>query len=157
MPAFLLQEPTTTSPGHMPMAETNPVMRQQIAQAVIDFEVQRTGHTPQSVNVILNEDTLVVTLHGALTPAEKAVARNPAAAAQMQELQRQLFSNSSNKLREEIKRITGVPVREAQLNVETMTGAVMERFATGTVVQVFLLARSIPAAVWSGSVPGNPS
>jgi hypothetical protein len=30
---------------------------------------------------------------------------------------------------------------EARLEVGTMTGAVMERFATGTVVQVFLLAR----------------
>ena len=139
------------------MDATTPVMRQQIVQAVIDFEVQRTGHTPQSVNVILNEDTLVVTLHGALSPAEKAVARSPAAAAQMQELHRQLFVNSSNTLRDEIKRITGVPVREAQLNVETMTGAIMERFATGTVVQVFLLARSIPPAVWNGNVPGNPS
>jgi len=139
------------------MDETNPVMRQQIAKAVIDFEVQRTGHTPQSVNVILNQDTLVVTLHGALSPAEKAVARSPAAAAQMQEFHRQLFVSSSEALREEIKRITGVPVREARLDVETMTGAIMERFATGTVVQVFLLARSIPPTVWSGSVPGNPS
>jgi len=135
------------------MAESNSAMGPQIAQAVLDFEMQRTGHAPQSVNVVLNQETLVVTVHGALSPAEKAVARDPAAAAQMQEFHHQLFVNSCEALRDEIKRITGVPVREARLRVETMTGAVMERFATGTVVQVFLLARSIPAGLWKGSDP----
>jgi len=34
---------------------------------------------------------------------------------------------------------------------------VMQMFATGTVVQVFLLARSVPAETWSGTGPGSPS
>jgi uncharacterized protein YbcI len=137
--------------GSMHMDKSSPTMAPQIAQAVLDFELQRTGHAPQSANVVLNEDTLVVTVRGALSAAEKAAARSPAAAAQMQEFHRQLFVSSSEALRNEIKRITGVPVREARLEVETMTGAVMERFATGTVVQVFLLERGIPAGVWNGS------
>ena len=44
----------------------------QIAQAAIDFEQQTTGHVPKSVTVVLSGDTLVITLHGALSPAEKA-------------------------------------------------------------------------------------
>jgi len=48
-------------------------------------------------------------------------------------------------------------VREASAAVETTTGAVMQRFMTGTVVQVFLLARSVPAATWSGGGPGGLS
>jgi hypothetical protein len=44
-----------------------------------------------------------------------------------------------------------VEVREARVEVETAPGAVMQMFATGTVVQVFLLARSVPAAAWSGN------
>ena len=94
------------------------------------------------MTVVLSDNTLVPTLHGALSPAEKALARSPAGAAQVQEFHRQLFTNSSEVLRQEIKRITGVEVREATAEVET---------TTGTVVQVFLLAHGIPEETWSGS------
>ena len=139
------------------MDKSNHVMAQQIAQAASEFERQRTGHTPSSVNVVLNDDTLVITLRGALSPAEKAVAQSPAGAAQMQEFHRQLLASSAGTLREAIKKITGVAVRDASTSVETMTGAVMQLFATGTVVQVFLLAGSVPAGTWSGSGPGKSS
>jgi uncharacterized protein YbcI len=137
------------------MHESNPTKAQQIAHAASDFERQRTGHEPKSVSVVLNEDTLVITLRGALSPAERAVAKSPEGAAQMQEFHRQLFGSCSHTLRQEIKRITGVDVREATAEVETATGAVMQMFATGTVVQVFLLARSVPGETWSGTGPGN--
>jgi hypothetical protein len=48
-------------------------------------------------------------------------------------------------LRQEIEKIAGVEVREATAEVETTTGSVMHVFTTGTVVQVFLLARDLPA------------
>jgi uncharacterized protein YbcI len=105
--------------------------------------------------VVFSEDTLVVTLHGALSPAERALAQSSAGAAQVQEFHRQLFTNSSLVLREEIQRITGVEVRESAAEVETTTGTVVKVFTTGTMVQVFLLARSMPADTWSASEPGN--
>jgi uncharacterized protein YbcI len=141
--------------GTEAMDKSNSTMAQQLARAASDFEHQRTGHAPKTVTVVLNEDTLVITLHGALSPAEKAVAKSPAGAAQMQDFHQQLFANSVGSLRQEIKRITGVEVREASTEVETINGAVMQVFATGTVVQVFLLARSIPADTWTGSGPVN--
>ena len=134
---------------------SNSTMARQLAQAASTFEHQRTGHAPKSVSVVLNKETLVITLQGALSPAEKAVAKSPAGAAQMQEFHRQLFASSSDSLLQEIKRITGLEVREASAQIETITGAVMEMFASGTVVQVFLLAGSVPADTWSGSVPGS--
>jgi uncharacterized protein YbcI len=143
--------------GRTHMDKPNPVMAQQIAQAACEFERQRTGHAPRSVNVVLNDDMLVITLRDALSPAEKAVAQSPAGNAMMQEYHRQLFASSADALGQEIKRITGVEVREAKTAVETMTGAVMQRFATGTVVQVFLLAGSVPAGTWSGSGSGDRS
>src|SRR5689334_22610758 len=133
------------------MDESKAPMAQQIARAASDFERQRTGHVPQAVTVVLSGDTLVITLRGALSPAEKAVASSTTGAAQMQEFHRQLFDNSCQVLRQEIKRITGVEVREATAKVEMTTGAVMQMFATGTVVQVFLLSRSVPTETWSGS------
>jgi uncharacterized protein YbcI len=130
-------------------------MAQQIAQAASAFEQRVTGHAPQSVTVVLCDNTLVITLHGALSPAEKALAQSPEGAAEVQEFHRQLFTNSFDALRQEIKGITGVDVREATAEVETTTGTVVKAFATGTVVEVFLLARDIPTETWSGTGPGS--
>lgn len=133
------------------MEKLDPSVAQQIAQAAIAFQQQRTGHEPQSVAVVLSGETLLITLHGALSPAEKALAQSPAGAVQVQEFHRQLFTNSANELLQEIKRITGVEVREAAAEIETTTGTVVQVFTTGTMVQVFLLAQDLPACSWSGS------
>lgn len=123
--------------------ESNPTMVQQIARAATAFQMQRTGHAPQSVTVVLSGETLVVTLHGALSLAEKELAKSEKGAAQVQEFHRQLFAIAADPLRDEIKRITGVEVREATAQVETITGTVVHVFSSGTMVQVFLLADSI--------------
>jgi uncharacterized protein YbcI len=126
-------------------------MAQQIAQAVIAFEQRRTGnHGPKSVTVVLSQGTLVITLHEALSPAERALAKTPAGAAQVQEFHRQLFASSSDALRQEIKRITGMEVREAVAEVEPATGAVVHAFTTGDVVQMFQLVGSVSTETWSG-------
>jgi uncharacterized protein YbcI len=138
------------------MNQSKATMAQQLAQAASAFQQQRTGHAPTSVIAVLSEDTVVVTLYGALTPAEKALAQSPAGAARVQEFHRQLFTNSCDALRQEIKRITGVQVREAAAEVETKTGTLVHAFTTGTMVQVFLLADSVPAGTWSGSGPSRP-
>jgi uncharacterized protein YbcI len=137
------------------MNQSRSAMAQEIARAASAFEQRRTGHTPKSVAVVLGGDTLVVTLHGALSPAEQALARTPAGATQVQEFHRQLFANSADELRQEIKRITGVKVREAAAEVEPATGTVVQVFSTGTVVQVYLLAQGVPADSWSGNGPGD--
>src|SRR6202023_1301180 len=109
------------------MDKTNSTMAQQIAQAAIAFEQRRTGsHVPKSVTVVLSEGTLVITLHDALSPAEKALSKSPAGAAQVQEFHRQLFASSSDSLRQEIKRITGMEVREATAEIELASGAVVQ-------------------------------
>jgi len=137
------------------MNKSSSTMAQQIAQAASTFQQQGTGHVPRSATAVLNDGTLVITLHGALSPAEKALAKSPAGAAQVQEFHRQLFNNSADALWQEIRRITGVEVREATTEVEPATGAVVKVFTTGTVVQVYLLANSVSADAWNGSGPGD--
>jgi uncharacterized protein YbcI len=132
-------------------------MAQQIAQAAIAFQQQRTGHSPKAVTVVLSEDTLVVTLHSALTPAEQVLASSPDGAAQVQEFHRELFTSSCEPLRQEIKRITGVDVREAAAEIEPVTGSVIQVFTTGTVVQIFRLASPVAAGTWSGNSPVGSS
>jgi uncharacterized protein YbcI len=119
-------------------------IEQQIAEVVNEFQERNTGHTPTAVTVVLSEDTLVITLRDALSPAEKALAKSAEGAAQIQEFHRQLFAASSKTLREEIQRITGRVVREATAEVEPVTGGIVHSFTTGTVLQVFLLETNPP-------------
>jgi uncharacterized protein YbcI len=120
-------------------------MAQQVARVAIAFQQEQTGHAPKAVTVVLSEDTLVITFHEALTPAEKSMAQSAAGAAQVQEFHRQLFQSSGDALRKEIERITGREVREAAAEVEPATGIVVHAFTTGNVVQVFLLAATADA------------
>jgi uncharacterized protein YbcI len=138
------------------MIEVNPTMAQRIAQAAMSFQQERTGHAPESVTVVLTGDTLVVTLHGALSKAERALAKTPDGAARVQDFHRQLFGNSSESLRQEIKKITGVDVRESTAEVETSTGTVVQAFTTGTMVQVFLLAQKVAPGTWTENGSGDP-
>ena len=135
------------------MTKPQPTMAREIAQAVMAFQLRMTGHAPKAVTVVLSHDTLVVTLHEALSPAEKDMAKNPAGAAQVQEFHRQLFVNSSQALREEVKRITGVEVREAVAEVEPLTGTVVQAYTSSAMVQVFRLAQDVAGDSWS--TPGS--
>jgi uncharacterized protein YbcI len=137
------------------MKKLDPTMAQQVAQAISVFQERRTGYTPKAVTVVLSDDTLVVTLHEALSPAEKALAANPEGAAQ--EFHRELFKSSVDLLREEIRRITGIAVGEAAAEVEMTTGAVVHAFTSGTMVQVFQLAGRISAEAWNGNGSSGPS
>jgi len=49
------------------------------------------------------------------------------------------------------QQITGMKVREATAEIEPASGAVVQAFTTGTVVQVFLLAGNSPTETWSGN------
>lgn len=144
------------------MRNIEPTMAQRLAKTAIALQQQRTGHTPKAVAVVLSDDTLVITLHGALTPAEKAMAASPEGAAQVQEFHRQLFANSSEAMRQEIRRITGVDVREAIAEVETNTGTLVHAFTSGTMVQVYLLAETISEETWKkgggadSQIPSTP-
>jgi len=134
-----------------PMAKSTANKAQQIAKAALDFEQKLSGRLPKSVSVVMGESTLVITLQDALSPAERWLAKSPEGAAQVQEFYRQLFHTSVNSLQQDIERITGVDVHEATAELEPANGAVVQAFASGTVVQIFLLKSAVPSETWSGS------
>jgi uncharacterized protein YbcI len=123
-------------------------MAQQIAQTALAFEEHRLGRKPTSVTVVVGGDTVVITMHGVLSPAEQALAASPAGAARLQEFHQKLFQLSSDPLRGEIKRITGLELREV---AKDEAPAAVQVFSFGTVVQVFLLAGRLPADSWYGT------
>jgi uncharacterized protein YbcI len=141
--------------GCVPLDQPTSRKAEQIAAVAKSFEQERTGHRPKSVTVVLSDDALVITLHGALSEAEKALARDPNGAAKVQEFHQQLFASAAGTLRTEIERIIGVKVREATAEIEPSTGTVVRAFASGTVVQVFLLAGSVDTDVWSNDRPSG--
>ncbi len=128
-------------------------MAEQIAQVAKAFEEERTGHRPESVTVVLSDDALVIALHGALSEAEKTLAQDPEGAAKVQEFHRELFASAAGTLRQQIEGITGVKVREATAEIEPSSGTVFRVFASGTVVQVFLLVDNVETDVWSNDRP----
>jgi uncharacterized protein YbcI len=113
-------------------------MAQQIVQAARAYEKERTGMEAGSVSVVQSAGTLVITIHEALSLAEKTLAASSEGAAQMQHFHQQLFTKASQPLRNAIRSITGVDVAESAVVV----------FAMGTMVQVFLLATDIPEITW---------
>jgi uncharacterized protein YbcI len=129
-----------------PIIESN--IAEELARVASRLQEQRIGHPPKAVTVVLGDETLVVTLHGALTQAERALSQTEVGATQVQEFQRQLFANSTDELPQEIRRITGREVREAGAEIEIATGTITHAFTTGAVVQVYLLT---PAVVPAGN------
>jgi uncharacterized protein YbcI len=132
-----------------------------LAEIALTMQSERTGHTPKAVTVVASDETVVLTLHEALTPAEKILARTEAGAAKVEQYHRALFAVSCDELRKEIQRLTGRKVREAAVVVEPATGAIVHAFTSGTVVQIFQLephgvathvAAGIPQD--SGDAPG---
>lgn len=122
------------------MATLAPNIAAELAEAARALQLERTGHSPRAVTVVLSEDTLVVTMHDALTPAEKVLAQTTEGAAQVQEFHRRLFDSSAGAMREAIERLTGRIVRESAAEVEPATGAVAHAFSSGSMIQLYLLA-----------------
>ena len=133
------------------MASSATTMAQEVADAVTKLQTERTGHAPGTVTVVLSEDTLVVTLNNALSPAEIAMSQTEDGAKFVREFHQRLFDCSLDELRKAINRITGIPIREAAVEVETTSGAVIHAFTSGTMVQVFRLSGRISPKTWNSS------
>ena len=93
------------------------------------------------VAVFMNQDTIVIALHGSLTAAEKALVQSPAGAARVREFHRQVFTDASAVLHRKIKSISGMEVRDTTAEIEPKTGHVVQLFTTDTVGDEFLSER----------------
>lgn len=121
------------------MSAPAPSFSRELAEIALSMQAARTGHSPKAVTVVASDETVVVTMHEALTPAEKMLARTAAGASQVEGYHRALFAVSCEALREEIQRLSGRRVREAAVVLEPATGAIVHAFTSGTVVQIFQL------------------
>jgi uncharacterized protein YbcI len=128
------------------MNDPGPTRARQIARAASAFQREAAGRSPESVAVALAGTTLVVTLHGALSRAEQALARTQAGVTLLQDFHRGVFASAGGPLRREVARVTGTEVLETMVEIQA---------ATRTVVLVFALAGTVPPEVWNGPAPGE--
>jgi uncharacterized protein YbcI len=126
------------------VVESTLTIAEQLAEAVSFNQTETTGHSPKRVKAVISENVLVVTLVEGLTPAETVLSQNELGAASLQEFHRSLFASTSESLRSDVERITGRRVRDSTPQVVTEDGSLRHTFASGTVVQIFLLAPDIP-------------
>ncbi len=120
-------------PVHQPQL----TIGERIARAAQAFELRRTKHARKWVAVFMNEETIVIALHGSLTRPEKALAQNASGAAEVREFHRQMFTHASAVLLRKIKSITGMEVRHTSAKIDAETGSVVQLFATDTVGEDF--------------------
>ena len=107
------------------MQETDSSVAQQIARAAAAFVCQRTGHVPAAVEVAQSSEMLVITLHNASALAEQAQLRQSEGTAELHEVYRELFTGSSDWLRQEVGRITGLQMGAVTVADKAPTGAVV--------------------------------
>jgi uncharacterized protein YbcI len=106
----------TGLPGRQVVTTPSPSIPKELAQIALSLQTERSGHSPKAVTVVASDETVVVTLHEALTPAEKLLARSAAGAAQVEGYHRALFAVSCDQLRSEIQRLTGRRNRPSSSN-----------------------------------------
>ena len=130
-----------------------PTLAYRLAEAAVSFQRKASGQACRFATVALTNDTVVITLHGALSKAEMALARSPAGDAQVREFHQQLFLTSCEPLRQEINSLLGVPVREAAVEVETMSGTLIQVFSTGEIGTPLQPVDTLAIETWNGSIP----
>lgn len=113
---------------------------QKIARAARAYEEQRTTRGRNWVPVFMNEDTILLALHGFLTVEETALALDPAGATRLRTLQRQTFATDSAPLLRQINAITGMEVHYTSTEIDLTTASVVQIFTSDTVAENFLVA-----------------
>ena len=150
-----MTSPTTSGSESMSKPAKSADFSKELAEIALTMQSERTGHTPKAVTVVASDETVVLTLHEALTPAEKILAKTESGAAKVEQYHRALFAVSCDELRREIQRLTGRKVREAAVVVEPSTGAIVHAFTSGTVVQIFQLEPHGVATHVAAGIPGD--
>lgn len=98
---------------------------QQIARAVVAFVYQNTNHAPGSAVVAHRDKGLAINLYRLVAPAAGGPARPGAAVVELYRMYRDLFTESSDWLRREISRITGLHVRAVDVHLDAAINAVV--------------------------------
>lgn len=118
------------------------VVCQQIARAAREFERGRTTESHEWVAIFLNEETVVIALHSALTNVEVTFVGSPAGCARVVADKRRLFAQTA--LHRKIESICGMGVRDTTVEIDPTTSSMVVLFTTDTVGAKLPLSRVRP-------------
>ncbi|WP_171470581.1 Na-translocating system protein MpsC family protein [Frigoriglobus tundricola] len=113
---------------------------QRIARLVRDFEQRHTQHGREWWAVFLNEETIVIALHGSLSKAE---CTSMGSCVQVAQHLRRLFADTA--LVRSIKSASGMVVRDTIVEIAPATGGVVLLLTTDTAGTEFPPATGRPA------------
>ena len=94
----------------------------QIKKAAIDFTTNHMSLTPEAVFVHIDEQNIVITLHGITCPAEKEYAREKQSRAILKGLYDEVFEVNHYILESIIENIIGQRIEHSRLTVDPDTG-----------------------------------
>ena len=120
-------------------------VKQRVVEAVVKFEKDQMSVTPESVSVDFHPNAVVVTLQGAMCPAEKQYARNKQARALLEGFYSQVFDATKPILEASIEDVLGQRVERSRLSVDPESG--------NSVILVMLRGKSYRQN--NGKDPGN--
>ena len=98
-------------------------LKRQIIKAVSSFQMTQLSVTCNSLTVDLHADTLVVTLCGATSLAERDFARDRRARELLEKFYHELFDVIKPILEAKIQEILGRQVRRSRMNIDPESGA----------------------------------
>ena len=98
-------------------------LKQQIVQAVSNFQRTQLSVTCKSITVDFHADTLVITLCGATSPAERDFARDRRTRELLEKFYDELFDVIKPILEARIQEILGRQVRRSRMKIDSESGA----------------------------------
>lgn len=123
------------------MENADTIMARRVARAACDFDQRLTGRVAQFVTAVLTDDTLVVSIHGVLSPSEHRRAASRSGAAEVREQHCRQLADSLGALRQHIKQAIGLDVCGATAEIEGASGLLVKTFTTSTGVALYLAAQ----------------
>ena len=98
-------------------------LKQQIVEAVSSFQRTQLAVTCKSITVDFHADTLVITLCGATSPAERDFARDRRTRELLEKFYDELFDVIKPILEARIQEILGRQVRRSRMKIDSESGA----------------------------------
>ena len=135
----------------------SPNMAEQIAKAVMEYELHTDGHMPKQVTVMMSGRTLVITLEGALTTIEQTLAQGVDGAAHVEDYHNHLFTKPPLLMWKKIRQITEGHSFEGEFDGHDPPNTCAKVFPNGTIIHVFLLLINVTASAWSGTWNNQPT
>jgi len=97
-------------------------LAQKIVRVISDFERKQMSLTPESISVSLEPDTLIVTLKGLTSPAERQLVRAGGSRELLEKFYAEVFASTRASLEAAVEEILCQRVERSRLSLDSESG-----------------------------------